>query len=55
MGTLFLRIWTVYSSNRELWVLVYNGILHSVHVHGAETNKIARNFLGLDIPPQYRR
>ena len=41
--------------NRELWDLVYNGILHSVHVHGAETNKMARNFLGLNIPPQYRR
>ncbi len=40
--------------NRELWDLVYNGIVHSVHVHGAETNKMARDFLGLNIPPQYR-
>ncbi|MHA6797915.1 hypothetical protein [Bounagaea algeriensis] len=40
--------------NRELWDLVYNGILHSVHVHGAETNKMARDFLGLNMPPQYR-
>ncbi|GAB2732934.1 hypothetical protein GCM10027174_01890 [Salinifilum aidingensis] len=39
----------------ELWDLVYNGILHSVHVHGAETNKMARDFLGLNTPPQHRR
>ncbi len=37
--------------NRELWDLVYNGILHSVHVNGAETNKMAKDFLGLGIPP----
>lgn len=41
--------------NRELWDLVYNGILHSVHAHGAETNKLARDFLGPNIPPRYRK
>lgn len=40
--------------NRELWDLVYNGIQHSVYVHGAETNKMAKDFLGLNMPPQYR-
>lgn len=39
--------------NRELWDLVYNGILHSVYIHGAETNQLAKDFLGLNLPPQY--
>lgn len=39
--------------NRELWDLVYNGILHSVYVHEAETNQMAKDFLGLNLPPQY--
>ncbi|MBE9376396.1 hypothetical protein IQ251_18245 [Saccharopolyspora sp. HNM0983] len=39
--------------NRELWDLVYNGILHSVYLGGAETNKLAKDFLGLNLPPQY--
>ncbi|TWH21554.1 hypothetical protein JD82_03419 [Prauserella rugosa] len=37
--------------NHRLWDLVYNGILHSVHVNGAETNKRAREYLQLDHPP----
>ncbi|MFF5985696.1 hypothetical protein [Prauserella flavalba] len=40
--------------NRQLWDLVYNGILHSVHVGGAETNKRARDYLLLDFPPHLR-
>lgn len=40
--------------NHELWDLVYNGILHSVHVGGAETNKRARDYLLLDFPPHLR-
>lgn len=39
--------------NRELWDLVYNGILHSVHAHGAQTNKMARDYLRLNLPPQF--
>lgn len=34
--------------NRELWDLVYNGILHSVYRNGAETNTAARNYLHLE-------
>lgn len=37
--------------NPRLWDLVYNGLLHSVHVNGAETNKRARTYLLLDYPP----
>jgi len=37
--------------NHELWDLVYNGILHSVHLENAETNKRAREYLQLDFPP----
>ncbi|OLT38726.1 hypothetical protein BJF85_08590 [Saccharomonospora sp. CUA-673] len=37
--------------NHRLWDLVYNAILHSVHVNGAETNKRARKYLQLDDPP----
>ncbi|WP_253864348.1 hypothetical protein [Prauserella halophila] len=40
--------------NHRLWDLVYNGILHSVHVGGAETNKRARDYLLLDHPPTLR-
>lgn len=40
--------------NRELWDLVYNGILHSVHEQGAETNQLAKGYLQLDLPPQHR-
>nr|WP_207631457.1 MULTISPECIES: hypothetical protein [unclassified Actinopolyspora] len=40
--------------NRELWDLVYNGILHSVRGNGAETNKLARTFLDLDNPLRFR-
>ncbi|PXY38413.1 hypothetical protein BA062_01265 [Prauserella flavalba] len=40
--------------NQELWDLVYNGILHSVHVGGAQTNKRARDYLLLDFPPHLR-
>ncbi|GAA2339774.1 hypothetical protein GCM10009854_15230 [Saccharopolyspora halophila] len=39
--------------NRELWDLVYNGILHSVYVRRAETNQMARDFLRLNLQPQY--
>lgn len=38
-------------ANHKLWDLVYNGILHSVHVGEAETNKRAREYLQLDNPP----
>ncbi|TWE14338.1 hypothetical protein FHX69_6483 [Prauserella muralis] len=41
--------------NHKLWDLVYNGILHSVHVGGAETNKRARDYLLLDFPPHLNR
>ncbi|WP_344447696.1 hypothetical protein, partial [Kitasatospora nipponensis] len=41
-------------ANHRLWDLVYNGILHSVHVGGAETNKRARDYLLLDHPPTLR-
>ncbi|OLT38727.1 hypothetical protein BJF85_08595 [Saccharomonospora sp. CUA-673] len=41
-------------ANHRLWDLVYNGILHSVHVNGAETNKRAREYLQLDHPPHLR-
>ncbi|WP_026360634.1 hypothetical protein [Amycolatopsis nigrescens] len=37
--------------NHELWDLVYNGLLHSVHVGKAETGKRAREYLQLDYPP----
>ncbi|MGH3621326.1 MAG: hypothetical protein ACRDQ5_05975, partial [Sciscionella sp.] len=37
--------------NHELWDLVYNGLLHSVHAGKAETNKRAREYLRLDFPP----
>jgi len=37
--------------NHELWDLVYNGLLHSVHIEKAETNKRAREYLQLDYPP----
>lgn len=37
--------------NPQLWDLVYNGLIHSVHVNGAETNKRARQYLLLDYPP----
>ncbi|OLT38781.1 hypothetical protein BJF85_08580 [Saccharomonospora sp. CUA-673] len=40
--------------NHRLWDLVYNGILHSVHVNGAEMNKRAREYLRLDDPPHLR-
>ena len=40
--------------NRELWDLVYLGLLYSVHEGGASTNKMARDYLGLDIPPHLR-
>lgn len=41
--------------NFELWDLVYNGILHSVHVGGAETNKRAWEYLDLEFPPHLTR
>ncbi|WP_246134805.1 hypothetical protein [Prauserella rugosa] len=41
--------------NHRLWDLVYNGILHSVHVNGAETNKRAREYLQLDHPPHLHK
>jgi hypothetical protein len=34
--------------SREIWDLVYNGILHSVHVNGATTSSLARESLHLD-------
>lgn len=37
-------------ANKHLWDLVYNGILHSVVLGGARTNKAARDFL--DLPPK---
>jgi hypothetical protein len=37
--------------NPKLWDLVYNGLIHSVHVNGAETNKRARDWLQLERPP----
>lgn len=37
--------------NDALWDLVYNGLIHSVHVNGAETNQRARDYLLLDYPP----
>lgn len=37
--------------NHELWDLVYNGILHSVYVGKAETNKRAWDYLSLEFPP----
>ncbi|PXY38597.1 hypothetical protein BA062_01270 [Prauserella flavalba] len=50
-----LRVKTfVLQQNHELWDLVYNGILHSVHVGGAETNKRARDYLLLEFPPHLR-
>lgn len=38
-------------SNPKLWDLVYNGLIHSVHGSGAETNKRARDWLRLENPP----
>ncbi|SFT49511.1 hypothetical protein SAMN04487904_102515 [Actinopolyspora lacussalsi subsp. righensis] len=40
--------------NRELWDLVYNGILHSVHVNGATISQSARDSLELDNPLRFR-
>ncbi|OLT38782.1 hypothetical protein BJF85_08585 [Saccharomonospora sp. CUA-673] len=40
--------------NHRLWDLAYNGILHSVHVNAAETNKRAREYLLLDRPLHLR-
>ncbi|MEB3371928.1 hypothetical protein [Saccharopolyspora mangrovi] len=40
--------------NRELWDLVYLGILHSVHEGRAETNTMADNYLALKVPPHLR-
>ena|GEM_PF-789611 len=37
--------------NHQLWDLVYNGLIHSVHVNGAETNQRARDYLLLEYPP----
>lgn len=37
--------------NHALWDLVYNGLIHSVHLNGAETNQRARDYLLLDYPP----
>jgi hypothetical protein len=37
--------------NPDLWDLVYNGLLHSVHVGKAEVNERAREYLQLDFPP----
>jgi hypothetical protein len=36
--------------NRELWDLVYNGILHSVHKNQVTTNRAARKLLRLPDP-----
>ncbi|PKW13708.1 hypothetical protein [Saccharopolyspora spinosa] len=41
--------------NRELWDLAYLGLLYSVHEGGASTNKMARDYLGLNIPPHLRK
>ncbi|MCI2423459.1 hypothetical protein MOQ72_39215 [Saccharopolyspora sp. K220] len=41
--------------NRELWDLVYLGLLYSVHEGGASSNEMARNYLGLNIPPHLRK
>jgi len=38
-------------ANPELWDLVYNGLLHSVHHQGADTNQRARDYLLLNHPP----
>lgn len=35
--------------NRKLWDLVYNGIVHSAKYHHVETNKTARQYLGLPL------
>lgn len=40
--------------NRELWDLVYLGILYSVQEGGAETNDRADDYLALKIPPHLR-
>lgn len=37
--------------NRELWDLVYNGILRSVHTGKVRTNRTARRLLRLPNPP----
>lgn len=37
--------------NHKLWDLVYNGLIHSVHINGAETNQRARDYLLLEYPP----
>lgn len=49
-NTIYARISDL-QQNHELWDLVYNGILHSVHAGEAETNKRAREHLLLDYPP----
>lgn len=41
----------ILQQNRELWDLVYNGILHSVHRGHAETNRRAQDHLQLMYPP----
>ena len=40
--------------NPALWDLVYNGILHSVHRGGADTNSMAQRRLQLNNPPSIR-
>lgn len=42
---------TILQQNHKLWDLVYNGLVHSVHINGAETNQRARDYLLLDYPP----
>jgi hypothetical protein len=44
------QIWML-QQNRELWDLVYNGILHSVHRGHAKTNRRALDRLQLMSPP----
>ena len=41
--------------NPALWDLVYNGILHSVHRGGADTNAMAQRRLQLNNPPSIRQ
>lgn len=40
--------------NRELWDLVYLGLLHSTYENNADVNRMAKNYLGLSIPPHLR-
>ncbi|QGK69537.1 hypothetical protein GIY23_08370 [Allosaccharopolyspora coralli] len=41
--------------NRELWDLVYLGLLHSTYENGADVNRMAKEYLSLNIPPHLRK